>query len=265
VISENVHLPISNLRELGGYQTTDGRTIKKGILYRCGHMSELTPEQVDIYRALKLRTIIDLRRDDEVADRPTPKFGDETNMHLSVSSPDNAFAEAAARAHEPDAAKLILGEAVRYYTEIITHNIHRYTPVMEHIFNSDNLPLLFHCTAGKDRTGFVAAAILKFLDVPDDAVIEDYLLTNELLEDRANERVTVWRKRLATERGIDEDDVDPESLYALRTLMLTHRDMIQATFTAVAEKYGTWHNLRRVALSISDTQLEAFKSHVLTH
>ena len=135
---------------------------------------------------------------------------------------------------------------------------------MEYIFNPDNLPLLFHCTAGKDRTGFLAAAILKFLDVPDEVVIEDYLLTNELLQERANERVVVWRERLAAERGISEDDVDPESLQALKTLMLTHRDMIQATFNAVAENYGTWHNLRREALGVSDDQLEVFKSYVLT-
>ena len=261
---ENVHLPESNLRELGGYQTTAGQTIKKGLLYRCGHMSELTPEQKDIYRNLKLQTIIDLRRQDEVEERPTPQFAEETNQHISVSDPDNAFAEAAARAHEPDAARIILGEAVRYYTEIITHNIHRYIPVMEYIFNPDNLPLLFHCTAGKDRTGFVAAATLKFLDVPDETVMEDYLLTNDLLQERANERVIVWRERLSAERGISEDDVDPESLKALKTLMLTHRDMIQATFTAVADNYGTWHDLRREALRISDNQLETFKSHVLT-
>ena len=71
-------------------------------------------------------------------------------------------------------------------------------------------------------------------------------------------------QRLAAERGISEDDVDPESLQALKTLMLTHRDMIHATFNAVAENYGTWHNLRREALGVSDDQLEVFKSYVLT-
>ena len=89
-------------------------------------------------------------------------------------------------------------------------------------------------------------------------------MTNHLLQERANERVIVWRERLAAERGISEDDVDPESLKALKTLMLTHRDMIQATFTAVADNYGTWHDLRREALRISDNQLDIFKSHVLT-
>ena len=74
-------------------------------------MSELTSEQKDIYRNLKLQTIIDLRRDDEVKERPTSQFAGEINKHISVSDPDNALAEAAARAHEPDAARIILGEA----------------------------------------------------------------------------------------------------------------------------------------------------------
>ena len=128
-------------------------------------MSELSPEEEDIYRSLKLRLIIDLRRDDEVTERPTPSFGSEDNIHISVSDPDNAFAEAAAKAHEEGAEKLILADAVRYYREVVTDNLHRYIPVFEQIFDAENHPVLFHCTAGKDRTGFVAAALLKFLGV----------------------------------------------------------------------------------------------------
>ena len=93
-------------------------------------MSELTPEEEDIYRSLKLRLIIDLRRDDEVTERPTPLFNFEDNIHISVSDPDNAFAEAAAKAHEPDAENLILADATRYYREVVTDNLHRYTPVL---------------------------------------------------------------------------------------------------------------------------------------
>lgn len=261
--SKNVHLPFSNLRELGGYPTTDGRTIKRGVLYRCGHMDELSQEQVETYQALNLRTIIDLRRDDEVTDRPTPQFGEEKNIHISVSDPENTFSEAAARVNEPNAAQLILAGAATYYSEIITKNIHRYVPVMELIFSPDSLPVLFHCTAGKDRTGFVAAAVLKFLDVSDEIVFEDYLLTNEVLGERANERVALWRERLAAKHGFEESEVEEESLNALRTLMLTHYDMINATFTAVTETFGTWHNLRREAFGITDEALEAFRENVL--
>mgnify|MGYP005722073053 FL=1 len=129
--TNRVHVPSSNLRELGGYQTADGSFIRYGLIFRCGHMSELTPEEEDIYRSLKLRLIVDLRRDDEVAERPTPSFSSEDNIHISVSDPDNAFAEAAAKAHEPDAENLILADATRYYREVVTDNLHRYIPVFD--------------------------------------------------------------------------------------------------------------------------------------
>ena len=59
--TKRVHVPSTNLRELGGYQTTDGSFIKYGCIFRCGHMSELTSKEEDTYRSLKLRLIIDLR------------------------------------------------------------------------------------------------------------------------------------------------------------------------------------------------------------
>ena len=262
--TNRVHVPSSNLRELGGYQATDGSFIKYGLIFRCGHMSELTPEEEDIYRSLKLRLIVDLRRDDEVAERPTPSFSSEDNIHISVSDPDNAFAEAAAKAHEPDAENLILADATRYYREVVTDNLHRYIPVFDKIFDVDNHPVLFHCTAGKDRTGFVAAAILKFLGVDDETVFADYLLTNELLGKRTEERLKVWAKRMSSEQGIAIDEVDGEALNALRILMLTHSDMLQSTFDAVNELFGSWDEMRRTGLGISDERMDAFRSAVLT-
>ena len=259
-----VHVPSTNLRELGGYQTRDGSFVKYGCIFRCGHMSELTSEEEDAYRSLKLGLIIDLRRDDEVAERPTPLFGSEENIHISVSDPDNAFAEAAAKAHEPDAESLILADAIRYYREVVTDNLHRYIPVFEKIFDAGSHPVLFHCTAGKDRTGFVAAAILKFLDVDDETVFADYLLTNDLLGKSTEERLKAWAKRMSNEQGIPIDEVDGEALSALRILMLTHSDMLQSTFDAVNELFGSWDEMRRTGLGISDERMNAFRSAVLT-
>ena len=261
--SAKIHVPTTNLRELGGYETNDGLVVRYGLFFRCGRMNELTAEEHNIYRDLQLKMIVDLRRDDEVADSPTPLFGDEHNLHISVSDPNNPFAEAAAKAHEPDAGTLILADAVRYYREVVTHNLHRYIPVFDQIFDVDNLPLLFHCTAGKDRTGFVAAAILKFLGVPDETVFADYLLTNELMGKRTEERLKIWAKRISKEKGIPVADVDGEALNALRILMLTHADMLQATFDAVDESFGSWDEMRRQGLQISDERMEMFRSFVL--
>ena len=123
---------------------------------------------------------------------------------------------------------------------------------------------MFHCTAGKDRTGFVAAAIMKFLGVDDETVFADYLLTNELLGKRTEERLKVWAKRMSHEQGIAVDEVDGEALNALRILMLTHSDMLQSTFDAVNELFGSWDEMRRTGLGISDERMNAFRSAVLT-
>lgn len=258
-----IHVPSSNLRELGGYETVDGSAVRYGLIFRCGHMSELTEDEHDAYQDLKLKMIVDLRRDDEVLNRPTPLFGGEQNLHISVSDPDNAFAEAAAKAHELDAGTLILSDATRYYREVVTDNLHRYIPVFDRIFDVGNLPLLFHCTAGKDRTGFVAAAILKFLGVPDETVFEDYLLTNKLLAERTEKQLKVWTQRISKEKGIDESEVSSEALNALRILMLTHVDMLQSTFDAVDEKFGSWDEMRRDGLKISDERMDAFRGFAL--
>ena len=136
--------------------------------------------------------------------------------------------------------------------------------VFDKIFDADNHPVLFHCTAGKDRTGFVAAAILKFLGVDDETVFADYLLTNELLGKRTEERLKVWAKRMSQEQGIAVDEVHGEALNALRILMLTHSDMLQSTFDAVNELFGSWDEMRRTGLGISDGRMDAFRSAVLT-
>lgn len=263
ILTARIHIPTTNLRELGGYETDDGLSVRYGLLFRCGRMNELTTDEHDVYQNLKLRMIVDLRREDEVLESPTPFFGSEENLHISVSDPNNAFAEAAAKAHEPNAETLILADAVRYYRETVTLNLHRYIPAFDQVFDIRNLPLLFHCTAGKDRTGFMAAAILKFLGVSDETVFADYLLTNELLGERTEDRLKVWAERMSKENGIAESDVDPEALRALRILMLTHADMLQASFDAVDELFGSWDEMRREGLKISDERMNAFRDFVL--
>lgn len=258
-----VLLPSANLRDLGGYENTEGRRVRPGALYRSGHMAELTEDEHATFVGLGLRAIVDLRRDDEVAERPTPQFGDETNHHLSVSHGDESFAAAAARISEPDSAEIVLAAAAGYYRDSIAERLERFRPVFDRIIDDAHHPLLFHCTAGKDRTGIVAAAILKFLDVDDETVMADFLLTNQVRAPYADERVEFHRNRLATEQGIDPADVSTHSLEAMRTLMLVDRSFLDATFEAVTTEWGDWHTMRREGLGIDDQRLAAFRSAVL--
>jgi protein-tyrosine phosphatase len=258
-----VHWAPTNLRELGGYETADGRRVKQGVLFRSGRMDELDEPATAIYRHLGLHTIVDLRRLDEVEDAPTPAFGHETNIHLSVSHGDNTFAEAAARIDEPEAAVTMLDMAGAYYTALARDRLDMFVPVFEAILAADGKPVLFHCTAGKDRTGFVAAALLAWLGVDERTVMDDYMFTAVVRAQALDERVQFHRRRLAAERGIPENQVPVGPLDAMRTLMSVDERMLQASIDVVNEVYGDWHELRRTALGISDDRLNMWADSVL--
>ena len=257
-----MHWPATNLRELGGYATPHG-PVRRGTLFRCGRMDELGADGHDVYRRLRLHTIVDLRRPDEVAEAPTPRFGDERNVHLSVSTGDNAFAEAAAKANDPETAGDVLATAAGYYRALVTERLPLWRPVFDTILAAEGAPVLFHCTAGKDRTGFVAAALLKFLDVDDATVFADYELTNTVRAPWVEQRLEHHRHRIAEERGIEPAAVDPSSLDAWRSLMSAPVELLRESFAAVDEHFGDWHTLRRDGLGIDDDRLAAWRAVVV--
>lgn len=257
-----MHWPATNLRELGGYPTPDG-TIRRGVLFRGGRMNELDAEGLAVHRGLGLRTILDLRRPDEVAEAPTPRFGGERNVHISVSNDTNAFGVAAAQADDPGQASEVLATAAAYYRSLVVEQLPRWRPVVDHVLDADGSPLLFHCTAGKDRTGFLAAMLLKFLDVDDATVFEDFELTNSVRKPWVDERLEHHRRRIADERGLDPDEVPMASLDAWRTLMTAPAPWLQAAFDAVGSTYGDWHTMRREGLGVDDDRLAAWRSRVV--
>lgn len=257
-----MHWPDTNLRELGGYATPHG-TVRRGVLYRGGRMNELADDGLAVYRRLGLHTIVDLRRPDEVDDAPTPRFGDERIVHISVSTGNNAFAEAAAKADDPDTASEVLATAAAYYRSLVTERLPLWQPVFDAILDADGAPVLFHCTAGKDRTGFLAAALLKLLDVDDETVLDDFALTNAVRRPWVDQRVEFHRNRMATERGLHPDQIPLATLDAWRAIMSAPVEWMHEVLDTVRTEYGDWHTLRRDGLGIGDDRLEAWRRAVV--
>ena len=181
--SPKIIIPDANLRDIGGKKTQTGMEVKTGYLFRSGHLSELEKEDFNRFKNLQLKTIIDLRRPSEIEKYPTPNLEEVETLNFSVSSDDNEFAVAANfidRAQEPSE---ITGKIIeKYFKNSVTEKLDSYIPVFKSLTNTDNFPLLFHCVAGKDRTGIVSAFLLGILDVNESVIIEDYLLTNKLRE-----------------------------------------------------------------------------------
>ncbi len=170
----------SNFRDLGGHRTRDGRSVKRGAVFRSAHLGTLTDADRQAIGKLGVRTIVDLRGVNEAAETPHRVDGTGAAIvgaHIEPGVGERIRGAVADGSATPDLMAHFLTEHYRDYPR-------RCTPGFRTLFNvlSDGKlrPLVFHCTAGKDRTGFAAALLLTLLGVHWDDVVSDYLRTNEL-------------------------------------------------------------------------------------
>ena len=166
----------SNFRDLGGYPTSDGRTTRWRHIFRSNHLGQLTAADVEIVRALGVRSAFDFRGVEERAAGVC--VVNEITVHSLPIEPTvvaSLRTELAAGTLTGPVALEIMRESYRNY---VRHNTHSFRTLFGHLLE-DRAPLVIHCTAGKDRTGFASALILHALGVSDDIIAEDYLLTNQ--------------------------------------------------------------------------------------
>ena len=165
----------SNFRDLGGYPTADGRVVRWRRIFRSNHLGHLTPADIDVVRGLGVRSAFDFRGRDERA-AAVCGVADFTVHSLPIEPTVVAALRArlAAGSLSADDALEIMRESYRNYVRLNTHS---FRALFAHLLD-DHAPLVIHCTAGKDRTGFACALVLHALGVPEEFIAEDYLLTN---------------------------------------------------------------------------------------
>ena len=166
----------SNFRDLGGYRTGDGRTVRWRQIFRSNHLGHLTGEDIGVVRGLGVRSAFDFRGAHERAEA----LCGMTDITV-YSLPVEPTVVAALRAIAASGTALSTAHAVEVmrdsYRSYVQQNTPRFRTLFAHLLE-DSAPLVIHCTAGKDRTGFACALILHTLGVPDEVISEDYLLTN---------------------------------------------------------------------------------------
>ena len=178
---------LPNLRDVGGYSTRDGRRVGSGILYRAGALDGLAPADAGAFAALGLRTVYDLRSQFERIEHPDPAFPGVDNVALDMmglvpGTAPNAIEKAMAEPAAPGGHGADGGVAVfsAHYREFVTFPRARQAlgVLFGELADRRRDPALVHCMGGKDRTGWVVAALLTLLGVPAETVMTDYLLTN---------------------------------------------------------------------------------------
>lgn len=165
----------ANFRDLGGSPGRDGRTVRTGRLFRADSLSAMSDQDVQhCVQVLGLRTIVDLRTGHEV-DRfshgPLEREG-ITFHHEAIIDETRAPSDAP----RAPATAMTLDEI---YRMMLTRGGARFAAVLRLIADEDNHPLVFHCAAGKDRTGLTAALTLGLLGVDDESIVADYVASAE--------------------------------------------------------------------------------------
>ncbi|NKC01322.1 MAG: hypothetical protein GKR90_22880 [Pseudomonadales bacterium] len=169
------HIPFEgcfNFRDIGGYPTTDGRTVQWGKYYRAGRQDRMTPSDLDRARTLSIGTQIDLRKHDEVSDQgrgPLEAMGAKY-AHLPVI-PDGGTDQLARLVGDT-------GISGKRYLGYLEFGPDTWLEMFDIFANADDHPIVLHCTAGKDRTGVSTAFLLSVLGVERGVIEADYILTN---------------------------------------------------------------------------------------
>ena len=168
----------SNFRDLGGYLGHGGRPLQWRKLFRSDHLGRLDTNDMKQLGSLGLSRVFDFRGVAERSLHPCAMPGlavHSLSIEPTVVQALNDFAARGNGLTAQDAVRLMQDT----YRDFVTRNSPRFAELFGHLLDN-GLPLVFHCTAGKDRTGFAAALILMALGVDRATVMQDYLLTNQL-------------------------------------------------------------------------------------
>ena len=166
----------SNFRDLGGYAGQDDRRVRWRRLFRSDHLAGLTAEDHAAVQALGIRRAFDFRGVQESQAQPYAVPG-LVRHALSIEPTVAQEMLALAQARLPMTPERMASLMEDLYLRLVDHESARFAQWFGHLL-ADNAPQVFHCTAGKDRTGLAAALLLRALGVPQPVVEADYLLTN---------------------------------------------------------------------------------------
>ena len=252
---------VDNFRDLGGYETTDGRRVRWGQLYRSGELGEMTDRDLALVADLGIRLVCDYRTDFEVEELPDPEIAGAEHLRIPIADAgSNLVEEITMAVLEGDLSLLGPELLIDGNASFVTDFTDEYRRVLDRVADPSSRPTNIHCTAGKDRAGFGAAVILLALGVPQETVMEDYLLSNQYRAHANQETLDTVRPIVAVAQGVDPEAVDLEPL---RSVLEVRPEYLQAAFDAMVANYGSVEGYLTDGLGLSDADLTALRAELL--
>ena len=247
---------IANFRDIGGITTRLGKIQDKRLI-RSGELFQLSETDISaLQNDYNLKLILDLRSATEVANHPDSPIPGARYLNLDVM----ADLEKGNPGFEGILNKLDLSRVDNHmkqvYRDVILNEraSHEYGKFMREIANLSDGSALFHCYAGKDRTGLGAAILLDVLGASQDDIYADYMLTNAMREKTNNEICQATAKQY---------NLSAEQTEALRQFLLVKEDYIDETYRVINETYGSAENYILSGLKVAPETLEEIRMKYL--
>lgn len=251
-------MSLKNFRDLSYLKNSDGRSIRKGLIFRSGVLFCLNNNSINLLNRLKIDEIIDLRSLEEIKRKPDTSI-DSKYVIIPFANPDfkpeedsidryslktywlNRRCSRATRDHE-----------FAFYANIYSKNIYN-NPAIREIFTLMNKhkSFLFHCHGGKDRTGVCALLVLAALGFDRNAIIRDYLKTNNPLQ------VLTMKYGLKL-FGFNTNGID---VVLVNTFAI--RELIESTFSEIEASYQTIDNFLLKEYSVTEAMIEDYRNYYL--
>lgn len=250
-------LRTGNFRELGGYQAEDGRKVRRGLLYRGPLLNGLSAADCSKIEEMKLKCILDLRSQGE-ADL-MPDWIPENAAYYRVSG--MAAADGGEMDFSPASVAKFLGKetagtaegSARFMINLYCGMAFRNRALgrLFELLREERVPLYFHCTAGKDRTGVAAALILIALGVKPETAMEDYLLTNKYREPFIERAIAEKKEYFAAHK---EEEIMFRRAYGVDRIFLDE------VFHVILDKYGTFESYFAGEYGLGGAEMERFRN-----
>lgn len=231
----------TNFRQLGGYETKQGTHVKWNKLFRSGEISRLTDQDMNVLAGKHINYVVDFRGNEEVAKAKDRLPKGAVYLQLPAGSENiNSWMTQLPKMNSADSLM------ASFYSQT-AHLKAKYQPFFkELLLMPDTSALLFHCTAGKDRTGIGAALLLYALGVPEETILADYLESN-IYRKEENEKMV----KMMTGMGVKEQVA--KDLAAVKT------EYLQATYYAIVQQYGSLDTFLTKEMGLSDADLVVLK------
>ncbi|MEN8654465.1 tyrosine-protein phosphatase [Streptomyces sp. 21So2-11] len=250
---------VRNFRDVGGLPTVDGRRVRHGVLFRSGHLAHATAADAVFLDSLGLHTIFDFRNEaDQKLEGPDVELAGVRNVNLPLTDPaDGAVFWKMVRDGDLDELREILadgkaaGRMSDTYREIIKERTGEHSRVL-HALAEDSVPALMHCAAGKDRAGLSIAVSLLAVGVEREAIVADYLKSNDL------------HRRYKVSRSDNSPvGMSPEVMELLSPLFEARAEYLDAAFETIEEVWGGTERYLAEGLSVSPETRERLRLRLL--